>query len=74
MSPSDDNPDNEKSVQEVNNNSVTQPKSSKEQEKVSPLVLDPDGKPLLNLQVMKTSKTVATEAAKQTGHPIISQS
>ena len=55
MSPSDDNPENENSVQEVTDNSVPQPKSSKEQEEILPLVLDPHGKPLLNLQVMKKS-------------------
>ena len=72
MSPSDDNPENENSVQEITDNSVPQPKSSKEQEKILPLVLDPHGK-LLNLQVMKKSKTVVTEAAKHTVQPKISQ-
>ena len=72
ISPSDGKSEVEE-VKEVTDNSIPQAKSLIEEEEISPLVLDPDGKPLLNLQVMKKSKTLAKEPAKQTIQPKISQ-
>ena len=73
ISPSDGKSEVEKSVKEVTDNSIPQAKHLIEEEEISPLVLDPDGKPLMNLQVMKKSKTLAKEPAKQTIQPKISQ-